>query len=550
MSLTLDGPVSTRPGQDQFKLRIFPAADSQSGIGWKLQILVFLIAAAMVFSRRPDAFLNPQFFAEDGAVWYAQAYSFGWAVSLLHTHNGYFQTLPRLAAGLALLVPLRFAPLLMNLIGLTVQILPVNLLLSWRCRDWAPLALRSWMAMAYIALPNSHEVDVAITNAQWHFGLIACMIMLAAIPKTVSGRVFDGMLLLLSGLTGPFAPMLIPIGIVFWWVRRQGWTLALTGILVLTSVIQISELLRTAAATRPKVGLGATPELLIRLVAGQVYLGAVLGERNDPAHKELWLLCAAAVLGTTVIVYTLTRAGLELKLFVTFCLLALIAGLMGPKVSMTTPQWPVLLRAGGLRYWFLPMTGFVFALIWCALESGSTWVRAISVAGLIAMLFGIPADWRYSAYPNLQFPAKAAAFEAAAPGTAVTIPIFPNGWVVRLVKKGPLCHSLPVGAIDQPAPNGSVRASAAELRGWVAGSKPIRQVSIFVDGVYAGAANPNFLRPDGLSRVSGVSRPHEGWAVVLDRSKMGPGNRKIRAHAIQEDGSEADVAEVSTTVTQ
>jgi len=504
----------------------------------------------MVISRRPDALLNPQFFAEDGAVWYLQAYSFGWAISLLHTHSGYFQTLPRLVAALALLVPLRFAPLLMNLIGLTVQVLPVNIMLSWRCRDWAPLPVRSWMAVAYIALPNSREVHVAITNAQWHLGLMACMVMLAAIPKTVSGRLLDGTLLLLSGLTGPFALLLIPVAIVFWWVRRQRWTLALTGILVLTSGMQISALVRTAAASRPKVGLGATPELLIRLLAGQVYLGAVLGQRNDPAHKPLWLLCAAAVLGTAVIVYTLRGAELELKLFVIFCLLALIAGLMSPKVSMTTPQWPVLLQAGALRYWFLPMTAFVWALIWCALVGGSTWVRAVSVAGLTAMLFGIAADWRYPAYPNLQFPAKAAAFEAAAPGTVVTIPIFPSGWVVRLVKKGPLCHSLPIGAIDQPAPNGSIRASAPKVSGWVAGYEPIRGVSIFVDGAYAGASTPKGRRPDVESVYPGFPQRDESWAVLLDPSKMEQGNRNIRARATDVGGCEADIAEVNTRVTQ
>ena len=133
-----------------------------AGLTWKLQIFIFLIAAAAIVSRRPDAILNPQFFGEDGPVWFGQAYSFGWFSSLLHSQNGYFQTLPRLAAAIALLAPLRFAPLVMNLIGITFQVLPVTVLLSSRCAKWAPLSVRGFMAVLYIALPNSMELNVTV----------------------------------------------------------------------------------------------------------------------------------------------------------------------------------------------------------------------------------------------------------------------------------------------------------------------------------------------------------------------------------------------------
>ena len=62
------------------------AVDSTDGIaGVKtiaFHISVFLAAFLVVFSRRPDAILNAQFWAEDGKFWYADAYHFG-AHSLL-----------------------------------------------------------------------------------------------------------------------------------------------------------------------------------------------------------------------------------------------------------------------------------------------------------------------------------------------------------------------------------------------------------------------------------------------------------------------------------
>src|SRR3954469_12775577 len=136
------------------------------GFCFPLLIVSFLLAALAVISRRPDAISNPQFFAEDGNVWFAEAYNYGWARALAITHTGYFQTLPRLGAALALAVPLQHAPLVMNLVGLVLQVAPVVFLLSARAERWAPLRIRVLMALAYLALPNISELDVSIMEAQ------------------------------------------------------------------------------------------------------------------------------------------------------------------------------------------------------------------------------------------------------------------------------------------------------------------------------------------------------------------------------------------------
>src|SRR5262249_12109883 len=73
--------------------------------------------------------LNPQFFAEDGARWYVDAYSLGLR-SLLLPESGYLHTLTRLIALLTIVLPFSFAPLVMNLCALMLQVLPVNLFLS------------------------------------------------------------------------------------------------------------------------------------------------------------------------------------------------------------------------------------------------------------------------------------------------------------------------------------------------------------------------------------------------------------------------------------
>lgn len=94
------------------------------------QVVIFLLACAVVISRRPDVILHAQFYAEDAHVWFADAYNLGWWRALFNAQDGYFQTVPRLGAALALLAPMARAPLVMNAIAIAVQVLPVNLLFS------------------------------------------------------------------------------------------------------------------------------------------------------------------------------------------------------------------------------------------------------------------------------------------------------------------------------------------------------------------------------------------------------------------------------------
>ena len=82
-----------------------------AGLSWPWLCLTVLVAAALVVLRKPDVLNNPQFYAEDGAVWYADAYNLGWLRALTIPDGGYLNSLQRLVAAISLLVPLRYAPL-------------------------------------------------------------------------------------------------------------------------------------------------------------------------------------------------------------------------------------------------------------------------------------------------------------------------------------------------------------------------------------------------------------------------------------------------------
>jgi hypothetical protein len=151
-------------------------------------LVVFALAVVVIVSRRPDALLNPQFYGEDGSVWFSNAWDLGWLHSLTLLAGGYLNTLLRLVCGLPILVPLKSAPLLLNSFGLLTQALPVTVLLTARCTNWGPLWLRAAQAVVYLILPNSSELDVTITNAHWHLALVACLLAFSNSPENTAWK--------------------------------------------------------------------------------------------------------------------------------------------------------------------------------------------------------------------------------------------------------------------------------------------------------------------------------------------------------------------------
>jgi hypothetical protein len=407
-----------------------PLAFNKTDAGLKpwQQLLVFALVAAAIVSRRPDALFNPQFYAEDGAVWYAQAYNLGWLRSLAIPAGGYLNTLPRVLCGAAVLVPLATAPLLLNLFGIAIQALPVTVLLSSRCAGWGTLPIRALQALIYLALPNSSECDVTVTNAHWHLALVLCLIVFGTRPPTFAWKVFDVAALLLGGLTGPWAIVLAPLAFLFWRIRRQTWSLVTSIILAVCALVQMAFL--ATSYTRPATPLGASPDLLLRLITGQIYVAAIWGQNSFVTRGHILFIALVFVASTAVIVYCFLKSGWEHRLFIVFCALILAASLASPLIAGPLPRWQLLTIDKGGRYWFFPMLALLWSLLWWATRR-----NAFSIVVLAVSLRGSWHDWHYWPYKNENFPVYAAQFERAKPGTKMTIPIYPDGHQMELIRK-------------------------------------------------------------------------------------------------------------------
>jgi hypothetical protein len=407
--------------------------EATEGVSFGWQVAAFLASLLAVFSRLPGAFLHPQFFAEDGWVWYQQAYNLHWLRSLSIPQAGYIQMLPRLVAGVTLLFPMQWAPMLMNWCGAVVQVLPVTALLSRRCATWGPLPLRILMAVIYIAIPDAPEVHIVVTNAMWHLALLQALLAFSAPPLGWRGRVSDVIVFGIGALTGPFCILLLPLVAAFWWIRRQRWTLTVLGVLFLGFIVQGFTLLHSVRSAGAP--LGVNPVRLLRIIAGNIFFNSMVG--SGGAYLRVGFLVVVAIAGLAIPVWGWRSAALAGRLYIAFAVLVLMASLKDPLLlASALPRWEMLARNAGIRYWFLPSLMFLWSAAWCAWGARPRAMRYAGVAVLLLTTIGVARKWTYPPWPESNFSAEAEAFKNLKTGDHMLFSIYdPGGRKMELIKR-------------------------------------------------------------------------------------------------------------------
>jgi hypothetical protein len=403
---------------------------------------IFLLAFLVLFSRRPDAILNPQFYAEDGTYWYVNAYQAGFHC-LLMPNGGYLNTLSRLIGLFAVVVPFAWAPLVMNLGALAAHILPVNIFLSSRFNA-IPIETRLLGCLIYLGAPNSFEIYANTTNIQWHLALAGLLVLLARGETGRAWRILDFTILIVSVLDGPLGILLIPVTAVLCWKRKDKRSIVALAALVPGAILQT--LIILFSGSRPASTNGATIERLTGILGGQVFLSSILGLRTfiqlyfAHVHFLFLIQVVALVVGLAILLYAVLYGPLELKLFLLYAAITLSVALIRPYAILrgNYEQWQLMQTPGITnRYWFFPMLAFLASLIW--MVSGSIHTRKAARYTALAVLallpIGVYRDWHYRPFMDLGFREFAADFERAAPGTKITIPINPVNWEMQFTKR-------------------------------------------------------------------------------------------------------------------
>ncbi|MCX6780975.1 MAG: hypothetical protein NT003_02570 [Candidatus Magasanikbacteria bacterium] len=392
--------------------------------------------------RSPSTILHPQFWAEDGTFWYADAYNQGGFISTLHSYGGYFQTISRLTAWISLAAPLHTAPLIFSIIALSIQLLPALLLVSGRFNELIPRKSVQYLCALFLLLiPNSAEIHGNITNSQWYLAVAAFLILIATIPQTRRAKFFDFFILLLSALSGPFSLFLFPIAFILVIARKTRAHFFHAIAIAIGGALQAASILFLNHGGRLHMMPHMDIKLIFAIFARQVVFGLMIG-----ANGYAWALAHIPAFTTTVLLttivavgclwYAVLRASLEIKLALLFGTMIFVVSLLSPTGNFSlTPALLILSRtSNGIRYWLIPMIACGAGFIWCATRARFKIVKYFSTALLILSVIGIIVDFRHPVRDQFSLTSAEKILNDAEPGLRIVVPIAPTGWNMTLIK--------------------------------------------------------------------------------------------------------------------
>lgn len=408
---------------------------------------LFAICFIVFALRRPEIITNPQFWAEDGAVWYSQAYNMGPLKSLILPQNGYYQTISKLVASASLVLPLNIAPLFYNVIGISIRVFVIMFLLSSRMERY-PIAGRVVLALFILLMPHLDEVHANVTNAHWYLSMWLFMVIIGTEAKGVYWKAHDYALLLISGLSGPFIVFIAPVLMLKIMSGNESWTAR--GILELIKkninsfnvifsiicAIQIVAILTSSEDGRSHAPLGASLNTLFSILSTRVFVGFMISQHSTIAMWDMHILNAAvSLIGIATLVYVFVKGDWRVKSMVIYPALMLGFALARPQIHMELPQWPRMQFGSGQRYFVTTDIFWMTILLILA-----WWIKGVLskvVTSLLAVLVFVSgvAGFHLQKLPNQDWVNEVNKFNHAKPGDELKLKINPNRWTLYVIKK-------------------------------------------------------------------------------------------------------------------
>jgi glycosyltransferase involved in cell wall biosynthesis len=115
-------------------------------------------------------------------------------------------------------------------------------------------------------------------------------------------------------------------------------------------------------------------------------------------------------------------------------------------------------------------------------------------------------------------------------------------------RTGSIPWVLPFGMMDAPLAADTLRGTA-QMNGWALAEGGVKEVIVYVDRTYAGAATLGISRPDVVRTYPAFSnQPNSGWTAQLDTSTYSPGTHQLTVQATSNNGATRDLATISVRI--
>ncbi len=406
-----------------------------------LERAAFILGFALLVAvRLPRILLEGRFWAEEGQIFFENAWNMPWLQALLVSYAGYLNLTANLAGVLARhLAPLELAPYVSTGLALIIQCLPPLLLLTSR-QDWLQ---HRWVAAGALLLiatpPASQEVWLNSICSQYHLALAAGIVLALETRAGLVGAL-QILVLFLAPLSSPMSWLLLPLFLLRAWLERsRGRTLQ--AMIMLAGVATQLAFFYTQIPGRH---LGIPPSLLGAIVLAkhvvipflphplEMAAAGSLARQFSEAGGPLWPLTVVSLLflvATGAAILHPKRAPLWFLLAGTLIAGGTYIGSLGEKAGA------LIVFAGG-RYAFAPQALFGLAILsWGVVHQG----RARLVARWLVVWLLVVALW--GCYPlsppKVQDgPPWRPEVQKWRQNPNYHLKIWPPGWIMHLPHRG------------------------------------------------------------------------------------------------------------------
>jgi hypothetical protein len=308
--------------------RLFGEQESDAGPRrrWLIRYLgVATILAVIIIVRRPDAVTNPQFWAEDGSVYFLENLTLGFGHAFGKLYNGYPNLAQRLIAMVGGWVSFAAAPRVYTTSAIALTALAVA---SFALPGFRHLvrsdALRVGFCVAAVSAPFEQEVLSTPTNLGWFLAVWLALLSAMRVPRRrwqVAGLALAGCGAILST---PLAALNPPLWLLRAWrgvQRRDRADLWLGVTLVLALVLVVSLTRNLGARSAPDIPLlrrSAGFEVLSWLGMTSYWCAALLlgpGRLTEVQTLVIGILILTALGWVALRAWAQMRPGLSVALY-------------------------------------------------------------------------------------------------------------------------------------------------------------------------------------------------------------------------------------------
>jgi hypothetical protein len=390
------------------------------------------VGAFLHVMRRPTALTHATLFAEDGQIYFLEAYRWKWR-ALNDPYAGYLSVPQRTLAWITRVGFLGHAPLAYAAGAGIIAVVSCSLALSARMVWLFPTRSRRIGAfLALLLLPGLEEAHLTLTNIMWFLGIALLLIGLSDDPRTTVGQAAELAAIIAITLAGPIAIVLAPLALVrvIRTRTRHSWTVAITWALgVLVQLIELK------THPREQGVVSWTPKFVevgFRRMFGVFAVGDTYVQQRTATLK--WgvpATLAAITLAALIVMCTLlSRHRVIGMVLLAIAALSLVAGFIAlGRNALYLPD----------RYSVLPTAiVVVLAASWSRRRVGSVtpqWQEYLGAATVTWMIVGVVVSFPITARPAKSFEPAAQCLETAKTGTACAIPVFPEPFSFSVVKK-------------------------------------------------------------------------------------------------------------------